>query len=181
MNKHVKHNLFLLSIAGVVVLMDQWTKTLVRNSLASGEVWAPIPSIGGFFRFTNWHNTGAAFGLFQNANTVLLILAIVIAIMIIVYYQQAITMDLLTRTALAMMFGGALGNMIDRVTQGYVTDFVAVGSFPVFNVADSSVTIGVGLLLLAFILQENREKKARQAVEQAGGSLPEKPEARDED
>ena len=64
---------------------------------------------------------------------------------------------------MGLMLGGAIGNLIDRFTQGYVTDFISVGSFPVFNVADSCVTVGVGLLVLATILEENKQRKAKES------------------
>jgi signal peptidase II len=66
--------------------------------------------------------------------------------------------------ALGLQLGGALGNWIDRMTVGYVVDFISVGNFPVFNVADSCITIGVGVLLLGVILQERQERKQKEAV-----------------
>jgi signal peptidase II len=65
-----------------------------------------------------------------------------------------------------MQLAGALGNLIDRMTIGHVTDFVSVGNFPVFNVADASITVGVGVLLIGMWVQEKREKKTRLAVEE---------------
>ena len=160
--KIFRHYLLLLAIALLVIILDQWSKGLIRLNLALGEEIYPILFLAPFFRFTYWQNTGAAFGMFQNANILLLILAVIIAIAVIWYYHRAVDEPLLYRVSLGLILGGALGNMIDRVQLGFVTDFIAVGRFPVFNVADSSVTVGVVLMLLGLLLQEHKEKKARQ-------------------
>ncbi|MGI6249781.1 MAG: signal peptidase II [Anaerolineaceae bacterium] len=158
MKEGARNSLILMGISGLVIGLDQWTKYLVQQNLQIGEFWAPFPAIGSFFRFLHWHNTGAAFGIFQNANTILMILSAVVAIVIVVVYHKMAWSDMLARVALALQFGGAIGNLIDRIRQGYVTDFVAVGNFPIFNVADSAVTVGVGLLLLAMIIEEKLRK-----------------------
>ena len=124
----------------------------------------PLEWLAPFARFVHWKNTGAAFGLFQSASTILAIMAIVIAIAIIFYFPQIPSKDTLSRIALAMQLGGAVGNLIDRLTIGHVTDFISVGNFPVFNVADSSITIGVVVLLLGFWLQDRKEKQAKKAL-----------------
>ncbi len=160
LKKRLGHNLFLVLIAAAIVAFDQWTKLLIRQNLSWSEALEPIPALAPFFRIVNWQNTGAAFGLFHNANLVLAILAVLISIVIVYYYQHIDTKEVLIKVALAMQLGGAIGNLVDRITQGYVTDFLSLGRFPVFNVADSSVTVGVALLLLAIYLQEGREKHA---------------------
>jgi len=153
----LKQNLLLLGIALVVILVDQATKFIIRQNLALGQAWLPFaPSE--FFRFVYWQNTGAAFGIFQDGNMVLKVLTSVIILFILFYYQRIPYEQKFVRICLAIMLGGALGNLIDRFNFGYVLDFIAVGSFPVFNVADSCVTVGVGLLILALLLED---KKAR--------------------
>lgn len=82
------------------------------------------------------------------------VVRIAIAIFIIVFYQKAEIKDTLMKVSLSLMLGGAVGNLIDQFTLGFVTDFIAVGRFPIFNVADSCVTIGVGLMLLDMIIKE---------------------------
>lgn len=154
MKKFLKHNGLLFLIAASVIVADQLTKALVRQNLALGEAWAPIPAIGDFFRFLYWQNRGAAFGSFQNAGPILTIVRIAIVIFIIVFYQKAEIKDVLVKVSLSLMLGGALGNLVDQFTLGFVTDFIAVGRFPIFNVADSCVTIGVGLMLLDMIIKE---------------------------
>lgn len=157
MNKKLKHNLLLFGIALAVILADQATKLMIRQNLAFGQAWLPFPP-SEFFRIVYWQNTGAAFGIFQNGNTVLQVLTSAIILFILVYYQTIPHEQKFVRICLAIMLGGAIGNLIDRFTLGYVLDFIAVGTFPVFNIADSCVTVGVGLLILALLLED---KKAR--------------------
>ena len=154
MKKFLKHNGLLFLIAAAVIVADQLTKAVVRQNLALGEAWAPIPAIGDFFRFLYWQNRGAAFGTLQNAGPILTIVRIAIVLFIIVFYQKAEIKDVLVKVSLSLMLGGALGNLVDQFTLGFVTDFIAVGRFPIFNVADSCVTIGVGLMLLDMIIKE---------------------------
>lgn len=159
MKKFLKHNGFLFLIAAAVIIADQLTKALIRQNLALGEAWAPIPAIGDFFRFLYWQNRGAAFGTLQNAGPVLTVVRIAIAIFIIVFYQKAEIKDTLMKVALSLMLGGAVGNLIDQFSLGFVTDFIAVGRYPIFNVADSCVTIGVGLMLLDMLIKEKNGSK----------------------
>jgi len=161
-----KDLLMLLGIAGAVIALDQWTKWLVEQKIPLGEEVYPIGFLAPFFRFTFWKNTGAAFGLFQSASMVLLIVSCLIALLLIWIYFKSLEEPVLFRISLSMMLGGAIGNIIDRLTQGFVTDFIAVGRFPVFNVADSSVTIGVGLMLLALYLQEKKQKPEPEKAEE---------------
>ncbi len=120
----------------------------------------PVEWLAPYFRFVNWENTGAAFGLFQSGGLIFAVLAVIISIFIIYYYPQIPLNETLSRIAMAMQMGGALGNLVDRIVFGPVTDFIAVGEFPVFNIADSSITIGVGLLILSLWINERREKKS---------------------
>ena len=159
MKKFIKHNGQLFLIATAVIVLDQITKALVRKNLALGESWAPIPAIGDFFRFLYWQNRGAAFGTLQNAGPILTVVRIAIALFIIVFYQKAEIKDTLMKVALSLMLGGAVGNLVDQFTLGFVTDFIAVGRFPIFNIADSCVTIGVGLMLLDMIIKEKNGSK----------------------
>lgn len=151
--------LFLFGLAGVIVSLDQWTKWLVRSNLASEQMWAPWEWLLPYARIVNWHNTGIAFGMFQNMNTVFAILSIIVSLGIIYYFPQVPLNDWLVRLILGVLLGGAVGNLIDRLVQGYVTDFVSVGTFPVFNVADSSISVGVTVLIIGMWIRENREKR----------------------
>ncbi len=163
--KRTINYLLLFGIAVIVIVFDQWSKSLIRQNIALGDEIYPIAFLAPFFRFTFWHNTGAAWGIFQNANIPLLILSSIISVFIIWYFHKALDEPLIYRISLGLLLGGAIGNIIDRIQLGYVTDFIAVGRFPVFNVADSCVTIGVILMLLGLLIQEHKEKTAHQAAE----------------
>lgn len=152
----------LFVVAGVIVALDQWTKYLVRVNIPFAQQWMPngLEWLTPYARLVHWHNSGAAFGMFQGGSAVFTALAFVVIGLIIYYYSRVNAEDWLTRLALGMQMGGAAGNLISRLTlDGQVTDFISVGTFPVFNIADSAITVGVGVLLLGVWLGEQRAKK----------------------
>lgn len=163
--KPVRDYVMLFAIAGTVVIFDQWTKYIVRARLAFGESWSPFPWLTPYARFVHWNNTGAAFGMFPQGSLVFTIIAILVTLAIIYYFPQVPRSERALRIALGLQLGGALGNLISRLTVGAVTDFISLGTFPVFNVADSSISIGVAVLLIG-MWQEER-KTRRLAVERA--------------
>lgn len=148
-------------IAIVIVLLDQWTKTLVRTNIPQGASWLPdsLLWLSPYARIVHWYNTGAAFGMFKDASTILTVLAFIVIGAILFYYPQVSRDDWSLRLALSMQLGGAIGNLTDRLTIGHVTDFISVGSFPVFNVADASISVGAVVLFLGVWLQERADKK----------------------
>ncbi|MGE5462711.1 MAG: signal peptidase II [Syntrophothermus sp.] len=152
----------IFAVAAVIVVLDQWTKSWVRINLPSGATWLPesLLWLSPYARIVHWYNTGAAFGMFKDASMILTILAFVVIGAILFYYPQVEKDDWLLRLALSMQLGGALGNLVDRLTVGHVTDFISVGNFPVFNIADASITIGAVLLFLSVWFRERAEKKA---------------------
>jgi signal peptidase II len=136
-----------LACAVAVLGLDQLTKVLASAHLAPGE---PEPLLGQFLRLTLVHNTGAAFGLFPGSR-VPFILVSVLAIAVVLYlFARDAYRSLANRVLLGCILGGALGNLLDRIRWGRVVDFIDVGlgsvRWPVFNVADSAVTLGVILL-----------------------------------
>jgi signal peptidase II len=155
----------LLLISGSIVAFDQLTKWIVRSSLAVGEFWSPFPWLTPYARFIHWKNTGAAFGLFPDGGTIFMIVAVIVSAAIIYYYPQIPADKFWYRLALGMQLGGALGNFIDRVLFGPVTDFVSLGRFAVFNVADASISIGTAILILAMWVDERQLAKDREASE----------------
>jgi len=161
-----RHYLFLFSISGALIALDQWTKYLVRNSLEFGEMWTPWYWLSPYARIVHWQNSGAAFGMFQSGGQIFAVLAVIVSIMIIYYFPQVPRSDTVLRFAMTLQLAGAVGNLIDRIHQGYVTDFISIGTFPVFNVADSSITTGVGVLLLAIWIAEQQEKVKRKSGEE---------------
>ncbi len=158
MKRKVSDYTYLFVVTGIILVLDQWTKHLVRSNLAPSEIWSPWPWLAPFARIVHWQNTGAAFGMFQGFSVVFGVLAVVVSIAILYYFPLVPKEDKLIRLALAMQFGGAVGNLMDRLRfNGAVTDFVSVGNFAVWNVADASITIGVAVLILGMWQKERRE------------------------
>ena len=157
MKKLLNHGLVYL-LAGLIVLFDQYTKHLVRTQLAINETWNPWPALTPYFRVLHIQNTGAAFGLFKDGNLVFTVIAIVVSLVIIIYAQRLAAGQWLMRIALGMQLGGALGNLVDRLTFGTVTDFISVGNFAIFNVADASISVGVAFLALLMFFESRNER-----------------------
>ena len=141
----------------VVVIVDQLSKAIVRQVLPLGDSRSVIPT---FLDLTHVHNTGAAFGLLNAADfpykpMVMIAIAAVALVAIAAYATQLGFHERMARFGLALILGGAFGNLIDRATAGYVVDFVDVywgtTHFWAFNVADSAITIGAILVLLDMI------------------------------
>ncbi|MEA4906588.1 MAG: signal peptidase II [Anaerolineaceae bacterium] len=175
MKRYIRDYLLLALMAGAVIALDQWTKALVRDSLALGEYWSPWPWLTPYARIVHWHNTGVAFGMFPGMGQVFTVLAILVSVVIIYYFPRVAPQDWSLRVAMGLQLAGALGNLIDRVLFGGVTDFISVGTFPVFNVADSSITIGVLILILGIWLQERKAKSAGEdgaPIEVRAGEVP---------
>lgn len=158
MKKIIKEYWLLFTVAGIVITIDQITKAIVRANIDFREQWMPLEWLAPYFRIVNWNNTGAAFGLFQSGGVVFAVLAIIVSVFIVIYFHRIPREERLMRFAIALQLGGALGNLIDRIRFGPVTDFISVGEFPVFNIADACITIGVGLLILSMWLSERQEQ-----------------------
>jgi signal peptidase II len=157
----------LFSVAGVIVLLDQITKILVRTNLMEGEMWSPWIWLLPYARIVHIHNKGAAFGMLPSLSLVFTILSIIVIIAILYFFPRVPRQDWVLRLALCLQFGGALGNLIDRLYQGYVTDFMSVMSFAVFNIADACISIGVAILILDIWFKEKKKDSAQ---------MPEEPE-----
>jgi signal peptidase II len=161
LKKYILSYAGLILMGGIIVALDQWTKYLVRTSLAFGEIWSPWSWLTPYARIVNWKNSGAAFGMLQGFGGVFTILAIVVALAIFYYYPQVPAQDWYLKLAMGLQLGGALGNLVDRLTQqGHVTDFISVGNFPVFNLADSSISVGVAVLIIGIWIKDRQEKKS---------------------
>lgn len=183
MKRYIHDYALLVFIAGLVIALDQWTKSLVMHNIPFGEIWTPWAWLAPYARIVHWNNTGAAFGILQGFNVPFAILAILVSIAIIYYFPRVAREDWWLRLALGLQMGGALGNLIDRVWRGQVTDFISVGSFAVFNIADSSITVGVAVLLVGVLYKDyqDRQHKAGAKTDQnrmpagsppAGANLP---------
>ena len=144
----------LVSVAAITLVSDQVTKYLIRDTLAIGESWPRE----GFFRITHSYNTGTIWGLLPD-QTLLLTIASIFAIGFIIYFYRAHGgQTWLSGLNVGLLLGGAFGNLIDRVVAGKVTDFIDVGAWPIFNIADSAVVVGITLLIANMILFEDRER-----------------------
>lgn len=155
--------LLFLGIAGLVILLDFLTKQWVVETLIMHEI---RPVLGDFFRLTYTHNPGAAFGINIGEHSRLFFLSLSIAALGVLgwMYRSTPPSDVLRLAALALVCGGAIGNIIDRFRyEAGVVDFIDVGlgahRFWIFNVADSAVSVGAVLLLISFYLEEKREKR----------------------
>lgn len=137
-----------LALAILIVVFDQLTKWIIRSTIARGDSW---PDADWPIRLVHYRNTGAAFGMLQNAGPLLVVTSLIGMAAILVYLFNPGFAHPLMRLGLAMMFGGAVGNLIDRLWNGEVVDFLHVPNFPAFNVADSAISIGVVLLLWAML------------------------------
>ena len=143
----------LIQLAVIIFLMDQFSKFLVRDLLLYRE---SFPATG-FFRFTHTFNTGSAFGIFRDQNTPLILVSFLgIAILIMIYRSQRVPSGLL-RLSLGLQIGGAFGNLVDRLRLGHVTDFMDVGAWPIFNLADASIITGLVILAWVFLVAESGE------------------------
>jgi signal peptidase II len=152
---------FYLLIALIVLLLDRWTKHVVAQRI---RLYAHIQVIPGFFQLTHTENTGAAFSLFANSTlpwkTGLLIAFSVIALLVVsVLLWKNNHAHVVTGVGLALIMGGALGNLWDRLARGRVVDFllfyVKHYQWPVFNLADSAIVVGAGLLVLEILFHKS--------------------------
>lgn len=139
----------------VVVIGDQLTKMIVDKTLNLGTGYSIIDN---FFYFTYVHNFGAAWGILQGKMILFFLVSIIAAVGICYYFLQTHPYQQLTRFGLVLIFSGMVGNLIDRLVLGYVRDFIDFiifgYDFPVFNVADMAIVIGVGLLLFELAIEE---------------------------
>src|SRR3990170_4942117 len=139
-----------LLVAAAVIALDQASKYLVRANLSPGESFPEE----GLLRITNVSNTGAAFGIFQGQTFFLIAATFVGLGTIALYYLYPPMEHAVVRLALGLQLGGAIGNLADRIRVGRVTDFIDFRFWPAFNVADSSIVIGVSVIVAFFLLRE---------------------------
>ncbi|HYK73489.1 MAG TPA: signal peptidase II [Pseudoneobacillus sp.] len=153
--------MFYYIIALFVIILDQVTKWLVEKKMVLGE---SITIIENFLYITSHRNRGAAWGILQGQMWFFYVITIIVIIGIIYYIQKVAKGKLLLGIALGLMLGGAIGNFIDRVIRKEVVDFINTYifsyDFPVFNVADSALVVGVALLMIQ-MLREEREAKEK--------------------
>ncbi|MGH2534115.1 MAG: signal peptidase II [Thermomicrobiales bacterium] len=143
--------------AGVVLALDQASKWLVIRALGPGEPAHRVELIGSALAFHYVENTGAAFGLFRGQTVLLTVVALVVVGGLVASYARHHAPSMTLALGLGLLIGGAIGNLIDRLRFEYVVDFVSVGIWPKFNIADSAITLGVAVLGL-HLLQDGQPR-----------------------
>lgn len=157
-------------IAAAILAVDQTTKHFALNRLPEGVA---TPAFGGLFDLTLVMNSGGAFGLFQSWTQLLVILSVAVVLAIVVIVSRRGTLPAMLAVSLALQLGGALGNLVDRVRFASVVDFIDLRVWPIFNVADAAITVGVILLAWFLLACERRRSKACSAC---GGDAANEPE-----
>lgn len=157
-------------IAGMLAL-DLVTKEIALDNLARGQTAEPIPALVPYFQFTLSYNTGAAFGIFPDASNIFLVIAIIVVIGLLFFYGRIPDEAHISRMAVGMVVGGALGNAVDRIQHGHVIDFIHYRVPPldisnVSNLADHAIVLGV-LLIFFDSWRLDRIEAQREAAEAA--------------
>lgn len=159
----------------LAIVLDQATKILVLNQFRLGETLSLVP---GYFNLTYIRNTGAAFGILAHSDPAFrvpffIVVPLVALIAIAYIFRKIADADVKLSSALSLVIGGAIGNLIDRIRLGYVVDFLDLHwryqyHFPAFNVADSAICVGVGILMLDLLMKNSPDE---QKDEQKGAQL----------
>lgn len=160
-----KSGLWWLWLSGLVLLIDQWSKSIASQSL---KLYEP-DVVNSYFNWTLMHNRGMAFSLLADQSGWqrwgIGIIAVIIVTMLMIWLKKNIFKDKLVNISLALLIGGALGNIYDRFALGYVIDFIEVHYedyyWPAFNVADTAISIGVFLLILDLIVSKDENKSGK--------------------
>jgi signal peptidase II len=145
-------------IAGAVVIVDRLTKIYVEHHF--GVPYGPRQVVDHLLYLTVTRNAGAAFGLFQNFTVGFLLISAVVMVAILIYYWRLPGRDWSARVGLALVFGGAISNAYDRGVTGSVIDFIQLPHWPIFNVADSAISVGVVVLLVGTVWRSGRSRRA---------------------
>ncbi|MFL2759498.1 MAG: signal peptidase II [Dehalococcoidia bacterium] len=138
------------STSVAIFILDQISKEVIRRQMPLYGSWPEE----GFFRIVHGLNTGSAFGLFAGFTNVLIIASIVGIGVVLYYFQKQEISVVWHRLSIGLIVGGALGNLFDRIKDGAVVDFISVGWWPAFNIADSSISVGMVLLIVILLFGE---------------------------
>ena len=147
----------MLLIAGAIIALDQAGKVPIRVNLTHGEIYHPELWISRYVRFVHLKNSGAAIGVFPGFGDIFMFLSALISVAVLYFYARIPHQQWLLRLSMALVLGGAVGNLVDRLHQGYVTDFISVLNIPVFNLADLSVLTGFMLLFIDLWRKEQKK------------------------
>ena len=154
------HRISSLAITTSLLLIDRLTKFWAGTTLDLG---VPRPIIGNAIRWTRVHNAGGAFGIFQQNGTLFLLVSAIVSALLLGFLLFTKGKSALLRVGVSIVLAGAIGNLIDRAAQGYVLDFFEIRGFPVFNVADSCITIGAALIIIHVLFGGERDRSSQQA------------------
>ena len=149
-------DLSVLAIVFFLILADQAIKFLVVSLMELGE---SIPVFAGIFHITYIENPGAAFGLFANQRLIFIVAGVLVIAAACLMYRRLMSEKAIIRWGVALLLGGAVGNLIDRLRIGGVIDFLDFRIWPVFNIADIGICVGVALLMYALIYDTEKEKQ----------------------
>lgn len=153
--------MLILLLGLVIILLDQLTKQWVRSNFVYGE---SQPVIDGFFNLVYVRNDGAAWNILSGQSIILILISVAVLVLLIIYRRSFLTEQLLHRILFGLMIGGIVGNLIDRIRFGWVTDFLdfQFGSYhyPSFNVADSAICIAVGLYIITNLISQKKNEDA---------------------
>lgn len=139
-------------IALLVVVLDQIAKHLVQNAIQAGS---SVPVIRNILHITLVLNKGAAFGMLNTHNTLFIVVGAFFLILTLFYLPKIDPRNRLIMTALASISGGVAGNLIDRIRFGYVVDFIDIRVWPVFNIADSAITVGAAIICIILLRRKH--------------------------
>lgn len=142
----------LLIIFLLILLADQYSKLVVQQDMIVGQ---SIPIIHKIFHFTYVQNTGGAFGILRGCTNLFIIVSIMVIVLIVYFMFKEGKRDTFIKIVFSIVLGGAISNLIDRVRLGYVVDFIDFQVWPVFNIADSAITVGMILLLIYLFFKRN--------------------------
>lgn len=159
-NAHTRVWAVPLLVAALVLLLDQLAKAWVVAALGPETMTSFVPVVGDTVRIAYSHNTGVAFSMFQGYPELLTVAALVIIAGAVYFYATQLPNHRTPiQLIMGLIMGGALGNLVDRIRLGYVVDFIQVGWFPIFNLADSAISLGAGLLMLQFVRDELAQRR----------------------
>jgi signal peptidase II len=150
-SRRVRTAAVIVAMIAVVVAADQLTKASIVAWLAPPAIERRWELLGPYLAFEYVENTGAAFGILAGRTWLLSVLALAVGCWFLAAYRQHLPYSVTLQVAVGLVLGGAVGNLFDRVRLGYVVDFVAVGPWPRFNVADSAITMGLILLFITVL------------------------------